>query len=68
MNVALSAVTAYVIPGAETTQIRGCLLTYPAGYQVADVGRNARCQCFGGLLYIRERAALYPELSAVELD
>jgi tetratricopeptide (TPR) repeat protein len=68
MGVALSAVTAYAIPGADTTQNWGCLLTYPAGYPVGDVGRNSFCQCVGGLLYVPEKAALYPALSAAELD
>ena len=67
MGLALQQCVVYALPGAMPNSVWGCLVALPVGTTVADPGPNAACQLAEGLLYLPERAALYPALTPDEL-
>ncbi|MBO0931809.1 hypothetical protein [Fibrella aquatilis] len=67
MGLSLQQCVVYALPGAVPNSVWGCLVDLPLGITVADPGPNAACQLAEGLLYLPERAALYPALAADEL-
>jgi MoxR-vWA-beta-propeller ternary system domain bpX3 len=67
-GLSLASVTAYALPEPGSSRVWGCLVTHPVGTVVGEVGAHQLCQVVGGLLFVPERAVLYPQLSVAELD
>lgn len=68
MGLSPEQVDAYAIPGHEANSIWGCLLLLPRQKLPADTGKNSHCQQAGPGLYISSHTALYPQISAEELE
>ena len=67
MELSLTSLTAYPIPGKAANSLWGCLVEYEH-LKKLDIGRNYYCQLVNGLLYIPELAVLYPALSLTETE
>jgi tetratricopeptide (TPR) repeat protein len=63
----LSSVITYPIPGKAANSLWGCLVDY-GDLKKPEVGKNSYCQLVNGLLYIPERAVLYPAVSVAETE
>jgi tetratricopeptide (TPR) repeat protein len=66
-GLSLSSIITYPIPGKAANSLWGCLVEY-AVFRMPDIGKNSYCQLVNGLLYIPERAVLYPALSLAETE
>ena len=67
LGLPLSAIKVYPIPDNTPNSIWGCLVVSPEAPQ-SDIGPHERCQCVANLLFIPEKAVLYPQVTAAELD
>ena len=68
LGLPLSAIKVYPIPDNTPNSIWGCLVVSPEAPQLSDIGPHERCQCVANLLFIPEKAVLYPQVTAAELD
>ncbi|MGB8191502.1 MAG: hypothetical protein WCF67_06260, partial [Chitinophagaceae bacterium] len=68
MGLSLDAVNVYAVPGAKANTLWGCLVTGEVQKNAIDIRKNTWCQCVGNVLFIPEKAVLYPRLSAAEVE
>jgi hypothetical protein len=68
LGFALSNVDCYPVPNTVPNSIWGCLLVTKEVLKVKNIGKNQYCQCIDNLLFLPEKAKLYPSVSAKELE
>lgn len=72
MGFSTSNTTCYPIPDNSPNSVWGCLLvvknSLENNLENTRIGKNQYCQCVDNLLFIPEKSALYPTVSAKELD
>jgi tetratricopeptide (TPR) repeat protein len=67
MGLSLTDGPAYPLPGPVVNSVWGCLVVLPADATVAQPGPNELCQLVDDVLFMPERAALWPALAEGEL-
>ena len=67
MELSLSAIKVYPVPGVTANSIWGCLVVLQ-GTKPKEIGRNMYCQLANDLLFIPERSCLFPEMIEGELE
>lgn len=68
LGFALSKVDCYPVPNTIPNSVWGCLLVSKSDLEHSDIEKNQYCQCVDNLLFIPEKASLYPSVSAKELE
>ena len=67
MSLSLMEVTVYPLPGNVVNTVWGCLAVCNLDKRITNIGPNGYCQRVHNLLFIPERAKIYPMLSDEEL-
>jgi tetratricopeptide (TPR) repeat protein len=67
MGLSLNDSVVYALPGNVPNSVWGCLAVLPGGTTPTEPGPNMHCQVAEGVLFLPERARLWPALSDGEL-
>jgi hypothetical protein len=68
MGFSVANVDCYPVPNMSPNSVWGCLLVAKNISTNSNIGKNQYCQCINNLLFIPEKACLYPSITAKELD
>lgn len=68
LNIHLSAVQIYPIPGTVANSVWGCLIISSQKIDVQKIGKNEACQIVHPNLLIPEKTALYPAITSIEIE
>ena len=68
MGLSLAEAVVYPVPSSQPNVLWGCLVTVERAPDPLSIGRHTFCQLVNGLLYIPERASLFPQLSGAEFS
>lgn len=68
MGFDLSSIGCYPLPDTSPNSIWGCLVVSQDDLSKVDLGKNQYCQCIDKLLFIPEKAVIFPSLNSKELN
>lgn len=68
MGFSAARVTCYPVPDRTPNSVWGCLLVAKVVLKGVTLGKNQYCQCVDNLLFIPEKACLYPSTPTKELE